>query len=276
MEVDEFELEKGLILKATYAHVMAPYLMAFNRPEKIGRPHPASWKNTNGGMGFDINIELSIAKCCNLTNFDRLNTLWWALSLLRLKTGAKINVPVVSNIAFSVIRDSNEEPNLWVIESPLRQLATKREPPEYISIEDMIWTKKVLVSGSQLMDNEIFNRAFQTFDQVIWAHSLGSAIVMLWAALETLFRPGRGQITKSLAKSIAVFLNEAGPERDRTYQKVEKLYGVRGGIVHNTMSPDSNEFFESASIARQCLIKCLELNQVPVSTDLLLCWKNEQ
>jgi len=42
MEVSEFDLGEGVVLKQTFAHFMAPFLMAFG-PAEEGRPHPAPW-----------------------------------------------------------------------------------------------------------------------------------------------------------------------------------------------------------------------------------------
>ena len=40
------------------------------------------------------------------------------------------------------------------------------------------------------MNDPAFNRAFRSLDGAIWAHSAGSALLTIWAALETLIRQG--------------------------------------------------------------------------------------
>src|SRR5579871_163099 len=58
LAVPEFALANGLVARETYAHVMAPYVVAFKRPEKLGAYHPGPWKAAHGGLGFDITIEI--------------------------------------------------------------------------------------------------------------------------------------------------------------------------------------------------------------------------
>ena len=273
MSIPEMTLCDGLVVRSTYAHVMAPYLMAFKRPKGPGSPHPPPWKATRGGLGFDITVEVALAEASRPTGLDRLNTLWWVLALLRLKTGAPIRMPVVSDMAYAAIALNTEEPNLWTIEMPPRQIATSRNPPNEIHSEHLKWVRDRLISGSHLLENEAFNRAFQTFDSAIWAHTPSSAIVMAWASLETLFRPGRNKITKTLASSIATYLHEPGPERDRAYQQIEQLYGARGSSVHDGQVPESEQILGSFALARRSLSISLETQRLPNCEELLTKWK---
>lgn len=73
--VPEFRLAEGLVVRDTFAHVMAPYIMAFAKPKTPRAPHPGPWVAASGGLGFDITIEISLTKAARPTNFDRLNTL---------------------------------------------------------------------------------------------------------------------------------------------------------------------------------------------------------
>src|SRR5579872_6979189 len=82
--VPEFQICPGLIVRETYAHVFAPYMMAFARPQKPNSPHPPPWKAARGGLAFDVAIEIALANEVRPTSLDRLNTLWWVLTLMRL------------------------------------------------------------------------------------------------------------------------------------------------------------------------------------------------
>src|ERR1700722_6007443 len=94
MEVDAFELGHGVALRKTYAHFMAPFMMAF-APAEPGGPHPAPWSAVQGGLGFDISIELYVPSTFGLHGFfDRLNTIWWITALIRLRGAASAHVPV--------------------------------------------------------------------------------------------------------------------------------------------------------------------------------------
>jgi hypothetical protein len=56
LETDEFELGHGLKISKTFAHLMAPFLMAF-APAPPGKHHPGPLSAVSGGMGFDILAE---------------------------------------------------------------------------------------------------------------------------------------------------------------------------------------------------------------------------
>jgi hypothetical protein len=274
LAIPEFVICDGLVVRETYAHVFAPYMMAFARPKKRGEPHPAPWKAARGGLGFDITIEIALAQTARPTGLDRLNTLWWVLALLRLATGAPLRMPVVSDIAFAAVPSSSTEANLWTVEMPPHQYRVTRAAPTEVHPEHLEWLRDVYTEGGQLLNMPAFNRAFQTFDSAIWAHSPGSAVIMSWTALETLFRPGRRQITKSLSTCIATFLHGPGPERDRAYQRIERLYEARGSAAHDAQAPEAEQLLDSFALARRALVKCLDLRTAPDAEDLLRRWKD--
>lgn len=85
LDVEAFELGHGVTLRRTYAHFMAPFLIAFS-PAKKGSHHPAPWGAVKGGISFDIHIELHVPISFSVPKFfDRLNTIWWITALIRLK-----------------------------------------------------------------------------------------------------------------------------------------------------------------------------------------------
>ena len=96
---------------------------------------------------------------------------------------------------------------------------------------------------------------------------------MAWAALETLFRPGRRRITKTLAISIATFLHPAGAQRDRAYQYITKLYETRGSAAHDAQLPEFEQLISSFELARQSITKCIETGEMPNRELLLNRWK---
>jgi hypothetical protein len=270
LAIPEFQLCEGLVVRETYAHVFAPYMMAFSPPKRPGAPHPAPWKAAHGGLAFDISVEIGLARDARPTGLDRLNTIWWVLALLRLVTGAPLRMPVISDIAFAGVPSASAEPNLWTIEMPPRQFHVTRNPPAQIQLQHLEWVRGVLLEGARLLDNPAFNRSFQTFDSAIWA---GSAVIMAWASLETLFRPGRRQITKTLAKCIAAFLHSPGPARDRTYHDAEQLYEARGSAAHDSQVPEAEQLLASFGLVRTCLIKCIDLRAIPQPFELLARWQ---
>ena len=123
------------------------------------------------------------------------------------------------------------------------------------------------------MKAQAFGRAFQTFDGAIWAHSPGSAIIIIWAALETLIQPGKNHITKKLTSSLSVLLEQPGLARDRLFQRVSSLYNARGSSAHASLSPTSEQLMSSFDIARRSFIACIDNRKVPDSTKLQEMWR---
>ena len=222
---------------------------------------------------MDVEIEIELQEAVQPTGFDRLNTLWWTLALLRLSTGAKLRMPALSNTSFTSIARSSFEPMLWPIETLPSQYLTVPDPPGIIRQEHLVWVREAFIPGSLLMNVQAFGRAFQTFDGAIWAHSPGSAIIVIWAALETLIQPGRNQTTKKLASSLAVLLELPGPGRDRLFQLLTSLYNARGGSAHASYSPNSQQLMSSFDIARRSFIACINNRKVPNSAKLHEMWR---
>ena len=271
--VPEFEVTKGLVLRQTYAHVMAPVTMAFKRPSAADRWHPAPWKPTRGGFFTDVEIEVALDASVRPTNFDRLNTLWWVLALLRVSTGAALRMPVIADISFAEIAASEREPVIWTMEARSSQLKMAPATPQVIDIEHLIWLREALGPGAKLMGEESFGRALQAFDDAIWAHSTGSALVTVWAAMETLIRPGRSNITKRLASAIAAMLQPPGAERERLFQQVASLYEARGGAVHASRLPYADQLFSSFEIARRTFVRCIDAEALPDAEQLQEMWR---
>ena len=271
--VDEFEICEGLVLRKTYAHVMSPYVLAFRRPESHDKHHPGPWKSARGGVWLDVEVEIALQQGVRPTGFDRLNTLWWTLALLRLSTGAPLRLPVVSDASFAVVAQSSLEPTIWPIETFPRQFRTVSTPPQTIAEEHLLWVREAFRSGAELMNEPSFGRAFQTFDGAIWAHSPGSALVTIWVALETLIRPGKRDITNSLASALAALLEPPGPGRDRLFGRVKSLYEARGGSVHASRSPEAQQLLSSFEIGRRSFASCIDKRAMPKVAELQDMWR---
>ena len=270
---DEFEICEGLVLRQTYAHLMSPYILAFARPKRPDRHHPGPWKSARGGQWLDLEIEVALREDVRPTGFDRLNTLWWVLALLRVSTGANLRMSVVSDTSFSSMTDTPVDPIIWPMETLPRQLLTKSDPPKVIDKRHLLWVRRVFGSGSKLMNDRAFGRSFQTLDGAIWAHSTGSAIIVIWAALETLVQPGRPDTTKRLSSMLAALLEPPGAARERLFQRIRSLYEARSSSAHASRSPEAQQLFESFEIARRAFVYCIDNGQLPVASRLHEMWR---
>lgn len=255
---------------------MAPYTLAFKRPGPEDTFHPGPWKAARGGFFLDVEVEVALDAGVQPVGFDRLNTLWWVLALLRLTTASKLHMPFVSNICLNEVVASEVEPVFWPLEAVPRRLFRQPNPPYVLTENDLNWLHRAFEGGASLMREERFNRAFQAFDDATWAHSTGSALVTIWGAMETLIRPGRREITKILASTLAAFLEPPGPERDRVFQKIGSLYQVRGQFVHASQPPEITQLQGSVDIGRRTLMACLERQLLPDIDELQAAWKERR
>ena len=96
-----YDLGHGIQLSQTYAHFMAPFMMAFVPPKKGTYQEP--WKAARGGLAIDINAELFMPFSYRPNHLNRLNTIWWIVALLRMKVGTAAFVPVISTEHFANI-----------------------------------------------------------------------------------------------------------------------------------------------------------------------------
>lgn len=206
MEPEEFDLGHGLVLRKTYAHFMAPFLMAFAPAEK-GQPHPAPWSAFGEGLSVDIQLELYVPQEFEQPHFfDRLNTVWWIAALLRLRGAAEVHVPVLAERQFKGVPDCWKDSRMLPVEVlPRRQLP--EAPVKWLVNEDLFWLRDTWFSGGRLMDSSsVFNDAFQAFDGVGSIPSSSVAMIAVWGALEHLFSPAKQELRFRVAANIASYL----------------------------------------------------------------------
>src|SRR5215467_815906 len=147
---EKFELGQGVVISRTYAHFMAPFLMAFSHAP-AGKPHPAPWKTAKGGFSIDIAAELFVPVECHLDHLDRFNTIWWIAALLRLKATALLYIPVVSSERFSSIPAIAEEPEIWPVEIHTHRILPEKELQPLISEVQLTWLRDTWQEASKLL-----------------------------------------------------------------------------------------------------------------------------
>ncbi|MEA5162477.1 hypothetical protein U5903_16990 [Cereibacter johrii] len=267
------EISNGLWLDHTFAHVMAPFILAFS-PAEDGKPHPGPWKSASGGIAVDVYAQATLEEGVNIGAFDRLNSIWFLATLVRLKISDAIRVPFISDTSFSEVADG-AEPVFWPVElneaSKVLPFHTAVDP-----MADVLWVSRHIEKGAALMTDEGFSLAIQSNDRAYHAESLGTAMVLFWSSVEALFRPGGRDITKTLSIMVATYLSDNARVRDRTYQEIKALYKVRGDMIHAARMPDRISVERTAKIARQALIRSIEEGQLPEGQRLLTAWSNRK
>lgn len=270
LPVDEWAVSDGLLLKKTFAHLIAPYVLAFAPPPHPRAPHPGPWMSLAGG-GLDMTAELTLAADVRPTGFDRVNTLWFVLALLRMRTGQDMQLPFIADRPIDQLAANTTNSQVTPVE--LQMFRLRQGSPRPMSIAELEWLTRHFSAAAEMMDDPVFNRAFQTFDSIVWAHSAGAGIVVAWACIETLVRPGQRQITDRLAKSVAVLLEPAGPARSRLFARVREGYEARGGSVHDSRAPDADQLAFACKLAREVITRVIEARTMPDIDALLSDWQ---
>lgn len=267
-EVDHFEIGHGVSLRRTYAHFMAPFLMAF-APAKPGSTHPGPWSAVRGGLGFDITLELHIPASFQLPKFfDRINTIWWITALLRLRGVSSAHVPVIADRPFSDIPKNWKDTTIIPVEAlPRRLLAGQKSSS--ISEVDLEWLKGIWIEGAQLMrDSAGFNDVFQAFDAAGTLPNPSVALLALWGALEHLFSPAKQELRFRVAANIAAYLEPAGVGRLKLHKRLIKLYDARSGVAHGTRLKSDDSWKETYLVANDVICRILRDRHVPSKDEL--------
>src|ERR1019366_3599228 len=181
-DVDYFDFGNGIYLKKTYAFVFAPYLVAFKKPLEPGGPSPGPWKTVSGGQSRYIYYELHIPIEFDKDEwFDRINTAWWIMSLLRLKGFSFLIGPVISNYSFSDIGELDLNANFITVEFNNQQLPHKDDLKKNITIAELNWVKENWYSSGMLFrNNETYSDSYRAIDRCIHENRPSLALVTIW------------------------------------------------------------------------------------------------
>ena len=206
LPVAEFKFGSGISASRTFAHLMAPFMMAFAPPEKVGQPHPVPWRAAKGGLGFDIVTQLHIPASFRPVDwFDGLNTIWWFTALLRFTATPHILVSVIADAPFKN-GSAMDEIEILPMEVYRSLLLSPREAIE-LTCGHLEWIRDVWYPAGKLMNTSPeFNTLFQAVDECLFARSPSLALLSLWGAIETVFSPGRAELRFQISSNISAFL----------------------------------------------------------------------
>lgn len=275
MREQQFEIADGLILRSVYAHVMSAYLIAFNRPEK-NAPHTPPFHSAGGGLAFDVTIQVELNKSSRPFHFERQRTIWWVLALIRLLHPVGVRMPVISNTDFRLAIDTELDPVFWPYElNPRHHVFDTTQAPTELSKESLDWIRENALGGAELMKDERFATAFSALDSAHSNPSTAGATLLIWAALEALYRPGRPDTTKKLCSAIAAHLYDGARERGRLFDIAKQLYEARGNVTHAAKLPKFGEMAASMLLAKLCFTKTIEDKKFPDSPELIRHWKTQ-
>ncbi len=269
-EADYFDFGHGIHLKKTYAFVFAPYLVAFKKPLGPGEPSPGPWKVVSGGQSRYINYELYVPVEFEMSTwFDRVNTAWWILSLLRLKGSSLLIGSVISNYSFTSIGKFDLNANFITVEFNNDQMPIDSDVKKVISISDLNWVKDYWYSAGMLFrDNENFSNAYRAIDRSVHESRPSLSLVTIWGALERLFADFKQELNYRVSLNVSSFLEPIGDGRQSLFKRVKKLYESRSKAAHGRANEDYHDYKESYILLKRSLMKMIEQNHVPTMTDI--------
>jgi len=269
-EVDAFDLGHGVSLRRTYAHLMAPFMVAFARPEKPGQHHPGPWAAASGGLAFDIQVEVTIpSDITSSLPCENTTAAWWIVALLRLRSGPRLRAPVLSNYPLTKDAASCKDLHIRPLEVAPHQLMLDPEAKSRISLGDLKWTKNNWLSSLSLLQNSPkFSILLESFDQAAFNQRPQLALLMLWTGLEEVFSPSRSELRYRISSLIASYLELPGQSRLARQKAIAKLYDSRSAAAHGRGNTAVEPLWETYYLARETVLKMLDEKHAPSRTEL--------
>jgi hypothetical protein len=264
---DRFEMGHGVVISRTYAHLFAPFTMAFS-PAAPGGHHPGPWRSAKGGLALDLSAQLLLPATTSIPQVNRVNTIWWMAALLRLHTSTSISVPVISSDSIASIPNIEHEPELWPLEIHTPRLFPEDPQGRPVDSPELEWLRDNWYEAAVLLENENFSQAFQAIDSSLWNHTPVLALVAVWGALERLFSPSAAELGFRVSSNIAAFLEPPGIARYALFKKVKSLYDSRSKAAHGSGEAELAPYAETYSVARRALVKMVEARHVPDKKEL--------
>jgi len=269
LPVAEFEFGSGISASRTFAHLMAPFLMAFAPPAKAGQHHPGPLRAAKGGFGFDVVTQLHIPGSFRPADwFDGLNTVWWFVALLRFIATPHILVPVIADAPFQD-GPMMEEIELIPVEVEHRSLLLAPQEGVELTLEHLEWVRDVWYPTGMLMrTSPEFNTLFRVVDRCLFERSPSLALLSLWGAIETVFSPARTELRFRISSNVSAFLEDPGLPRLKLQKKVAKLYDARSDAAHGSKNTKHEDLLETFAIAKRVITKIIDANHVPSKDEL--------
>jgi len=263
LDIPEMPLGYGVKLTNSYAHLFAPFMMAFP-PAPKGMHHPGPWVALRGGLGFDLTVQLEVpGSTVQALSLDPLYVAWWITAMLRLRVGPTFLVPVVGEQSFQEVKEQNAKAVYRPIEVESQILLLDAEARRNISETDAAWVAKHWVEASKLyQSNPNFQTLLEASDQSMFVRHRSLALLSLWGGLESIFSPDKAELRYRVSSTLASYLEPAGIPRMNAQKAIAKLYDSRSSAAHGREDKKADSLQQTYSLARRALVKMIEENRV--------------
>lgn len=264
-----FDLGDGVVLSRTYAHLMAPFTMAFKRPAEYHQPHPGPWKSLGGGFAFDIDAEIKIPAALSPSYGTQSEVARMIGFLLRLGVHPALRLPALANYSFSTMADRPEHES-WLRPNEFQPRYFPLDgDSKQIGAAEAAWVAERWQVGLRLSkDSAEFALAVEAIDGGQFVQNSALALVSLWAALEALFSPSTSELRFRVSALIAAFLEPPGPSRHELQRTVAKLYDKRSAAAHGKPKHENDDLLETFNLLARVLRRMLDDRAVPLKENL--------
>lgn len=265
---DSFDLGNGILLRKVYAHLFAPFMMAF-KPAPIGRHHPGPWKSASGGFSFDVDAELLIPENIETEFGSKIGVARTLVFLFRLGVNPAITLPVFSNHSFNTLAevpDSDAKLFPYEVQNrhfPLGVVGGKVDDSAVQWVSKR-WSK----THGLIEDSPEFALAVQAIDSGQFVENHALTLVSLWGALEALFSPSTSELKFRVSALIASFLEEPGGNRAQRQKAVASLYDKRSAAAHGKPKHKPEHLLETFNLLREVLFRIIDRGSVPKMEEL--------
>jgi len=268
IEENSFDLGDGIIISKTYAHLMSPFIVAF-QPAPPGKHHPAPWKSTYGGNSFDINAELFIPSHIEEKYESKIEVARTIGFLFRLGINPATQFTVFSNHSFSELpKIPDSESIICPFDTQTRYFMLSVES-ENTNTNALKWLAERWQTVHKLTkEKNEFALAVNAIDTGQFIQNSGLTMVLLWGALESLFSPSTSELRFRVSSLIAAYLEKPGIERVKRQKEVSKLYDKRSAAAHGKPKHNSDDLLRTFNLLRDVVWKIIDDKKVPRKKDL--------
>jgi hypothetical protein len=267
IDVPSFELGHGVVLSRVDAYLPASFLTGI-LPLVPEVNQPALRRLAAQGPGLDVSAQLFIPETFHPHRWlDRVNTVWWMLTLLRLRGTPEVQVPLLSSEPFSGTPRTDAGVGFWPVEIEGRCLPFEPDAPRRISADDLLWIEAHwFPAGRLVVRNTPFNGAVKALDKAYSTAQPAASVAALWESLESLFGEEGGP-SPGVPGNVASFLTPEGSSRAALREGVSRLYEARSAadVGHE---PPEGFLAETYAIVKRVFLKIVEENRVPTREEI--------
>lgn len=194
------------------------------------------------------------------------------VTLIRARSSAELMVPVASNYSWSTIAGVPEG-QCQIIGMEQYPLARGfGDDPKDPTPEELEWIAKYL---ARFYEMSVRDQRFGIAATALADHPFQStyrvSAAVLWIGIEALLNPtGKGKVMYEISKNGSALLATAPAERATCKKLIERLYGIRKGIVHgDPVEPDKvlKHCVKVGDLLAQLIIRIVEMGSMPDNGD---------